>query len=129
MTLTRVKATILFVLTVGAAVSGMGFAIHQRASTTTSQKASQRRPVDVDALQKKLQAATERNNELLRERNDLRDRAVAAEISAQSYKDRNTILEKQLEDLARELRRLRATAAETLDRSKDVPDDLLQRKE
>jgi hypothetical protein len=80
-----------------------------KASTTTSLTASQRRDDDVVALRRTLKLETEKNNDLVREMNDLRDRTVAAEISAKSYKDRNTGLEEQLQDLARDLTRLRGS--------------------
>jgi RNA polymerase sigma factor (sigma-70 family) len=61
MILTRVKALVLFVLTVGVAVSGMGFAIHQRANTIARSHAaapSQAKEVtSAEALDRSLEAA------------------------------------------------------------------------
>jgi uncharacterized protein YukE len=77
--------------------------------TSASQKDVERRQVDVEKMRSILDAETKKNNELVKDMNDLRDRAVAAEIQAKSFKDINSRLENQLQDMARDVARMRAT--------------------
>jgi hypothetical protein len=80
-------------------------------TTTASLEEVKRRQADTEKMQTILKEQTDRNIELVKEKNELRDRAVAAEIQAKSYRDMNNRLEEQLQDMARDVARLRATGA------------------
>jgi len=69
-----------------------------------------RRQKDVDAMRLTLKGETDKNILLVRDNNDLRDRAVAAEIQSKSFKDMNARLESQLQEMARDVARLRTSA-------------------
>ena len=60
-----------------------------------------------------LKAETDKNIQIVKDMNGMRDRAVAAEIQASSYKDMNGRLEKQLQEIARDMARIRANAGNT----------------
>jgi hypothetical protein len=87
-----------------------------RSSDATSEASlaeTKARQTDSDKAREILKAETEKNIRLVKEMNELRDRAVAAEIQAGSYKDMNTRLERQLQEIARDMARLRASAGST----------------
>jgi hypothetical protein len=63
----------------------------------------------VDQLRKVVKDETQKNVDLVRDNNDLRDRAVAGEILAKTTQERNEELEKQVKDAERRLAQLRAT--------------------
>jgi hypothetical protein len=95
----------------------------------------ERRQRDVDAVKKSLKDEYAKTIQLTRDNNDLRDRAVAAEIQARSFKEMNTRLEGQLQEMARDVARLR-TAAPGMARSRapanplpDSVEGLVQRAE
>jgi hypothetical protein len=79
-------------------------------TVATIQQDNQRRLNDTDNLRKIVKAETEKNVQLVRDMNEMRDRAVAAEIQAKAFKDMNTRLEAQLQDMARDMTRMRANA-------------------
>jgi hypothetical protein len=79
------------------------------ASSLALQSDIQRRQDDVKKLQVMYKDELEKNNRLVKDMNDLRDRAVAAEISAKGLRERNTQLEEHLQDLARDIARVRST--------------------
>ncbi len=79
------------------------------AATLSAQEDVKRRQADNEKLREVLKSEVDRNNQLVRDMNEMRDRAVAAEISARSLKDINQRLEEQLQDLARDLTRIRST--------------------
>jgi hypothetical protein len=101
--------------------------VEYKATTTTSGEAVKRRDLDVDTMRKTLDKEVARNNELVKDMNDLRDRAVAAEINARGLKDMNARLEEQLQDLARDMARVRqttTTASGVARRTNPPPDDV-----
>jgi hypothetical protein len=79
-------------------------------TSTVFQQDNQRRLVDSDKLRQILKAETDKNIQLTRDMNEMRDRAVAAEIQARAFKDMNGRLEAQLQDMARDMTRMRANA-------------------
>src|SRR5262249_7507147 len=78
-----------------------------QASALASQEDVKRRQADVEKLRDVLRAETEKNTQLVRDMNQMRDDMVAAQISARSLKDMNVRLEEQIQDLARDLTRMR----------------------
>jgi hypothetical protein len=78
-------------------------------TATSTQEENKRRQVDVEKIRVILKAETDKNIELVKEKNELRDRAIAAEIQAKSLRDMNNRLEAQLQDMARDVARLKAT--------------------
>jgi hypothetical protein len=85
-------------------------ATNAEASAQALVKDVERRQADVDALRKTLTEETNKTIQLTKANNDLRDRAVAAEITSRSYKDMSARLESQLQDMARDMVRLRQSA-------------------
>jgi hypothetical protein len=67
--------------------------------------------IDTEKMRAILKAETDKNSQLIRETNEMRDRAVAAEIQSRSFKDMNNRLEAQLQDMARDMTRLKATSS------------------
>jgi hypothetical protein len=80
-----------------------------KAAMTVAQADVGRRQADVEKLREVLADETKRNTELVKGVNYMRDRAVAAEIESKSFKDRNGQLETQLQDVARDLARIKAS--------------------
>jgi len=81
------------------------------AATSTSQKTSELRQNDVEKIREMYSAEIKRNNDLVKSANDMRDQMVAAQITATSLRDTNKRLEEQLQDMARDLVRVRAVGA------------------
>jgi len=79
-----------------------------KAGTKIAQEDVKSRQADVEKLRDTLRLEVKRNNDLVRDINDYRDRAVAAEITSKSLRERNNSLEEQLQDLARDLARIRS---------------------
>ena len=77
------------------------------------QKETERRQADVEKMRDVLKAETGKNNLLIRDNNELRERAVGAEIEARTFKDMNKRLESELQDMARSMARMRATTGNT----------------
>jgi hypothetical protein len=75
---------------------------------TSSQSDVQRRQQDVERIREILKVETTKNTQLTRDMNDMRSEMVAAQIQARSLRDRNVALEGQLQDMARDLARLRS---------------------
>lgn len=69
-----------------------------------------RRQEDTEKMRVILKDETDKNTKLIRDTNEMRDRAVAGEIEARSFRDMNTRLEAQLQDMARDLTRLKTSA-------------------
>ena len=84
-------------------------ATQYKASMTVAQADVTRRQADVEKLREVLADETKRNTKLQEGINYMRDRAVAAEIESKSLRGRNGQLETQLQDLARDLARIKAT--------------------
>jgi hypothetical protein len=84
-------------------------ATQYKASMTVAQADVARRQADVEKLREVLAEETRRNTKLQEGINYMRDRAVAAEIESKSLRGRNGQLETQLQDLARDLARIKAT--------------------
>jgi hypothetical protein len=63
------------------------------------------RQADVDQLRKTLKDETEKNAKLVDENAHLRGEAVTAQVQAKSLKDMNLRLEKQIQDMARDMTR------------------------
>jgi len=82
-----------------------------RTAATVAQADVKRREENETNLRANLKEEVTRNNQLLVGINDMRDRAVAAEITAKSLKGRNVQLEDQLQGLSREVVRLKASGA------------------
>jgi len=76
--------------------------------TTEFQVDNNRHKADTDNLRKIVKAETDKNIQLTRDMNEMRDRAVAAEIQARAFKDMNSRLETQLQDMARDMTRIKA---------------------
>jgi hypothetical protein len=74
----------------------------------TSPEPDKPKKPDAAQLARQLKEAQARIAELLKQVNQLRDKAVAAEIQAQSYKDKVNDLERQVKKLSVELARLKA---------------------
>jgi hypothetical protein len=70
---------------------------------------NRRRQLDVDGLRKTLKEETDKTRQLTLDKNEMRDRAVAAEISVTSLKDINRRLEEQLQEMAKDVARLRTS--------------------
>lgn len=73
-----------------------------------AQKDVERRQADVEKMRDTLKAETDRNIQLVKDVNELRDRAVGAEIQAKSYRDINDRLEAKMQEMARDMARIRA---------------------
>jgi hypothetical protein len=80
----------------------------QESVAKTSLLDVERRQADAEKMRETLKAETERNILLVKEKNELRDRAVIAEIQAKSFKEIDDRLEKQLQEMARDMARLKA---------------------
>jgi len=72
-----------------------------------------RRQEEVKGLEKQLQGSLEENQKVVKEKNDLRDRATAAEIEANSVRARNTALVAQIEEFSKQLVKMRANGGST----------------
>ncbi len=70
-----------------------------------------KRQADVDRMKETLTAETKKNNDLVKLNNDYRAEMVAAQLQAQGFKDRNKQLEGQVQELAKDLTRIRANLA------------------
>jgi hypothetical protein len=68
---------------------------------------------DVEHLKGTLKKQMEANTELVTQNNTLRQEKVAADIKANTLSDRNKQMEEKLQDLARDLARLKSPAAAT----------------
>jgi len=79
-----------------------------RAMELAMQKDVGRRQDDSGILVKQLADETKKNFDLTKEMNDMRDTKIQAEIRASTLKDRNTQLEQQLQEVARDLARNKA---------------------
>jgi hypothetical protein len=77
-------------------------------TATTAQADANRRQVDTEKLRTILKAETDKNIQLVRDMNFHRDQAVAAQIKLDSVRDMNKRLEGQLQEMARDMARLRA---------------------
>jgi cell division protein FtsB len=66
-----------------------------------------RRQDEVAQMESQYKVLNDRNKELVDNNNKLRDRAVAAEIEARGTKERNGVLVTQLEDMSKELIKLK----------------------
>jgi predicted nucleic acid-binding Zn-ribbon protein len=85
-----------------------------------------RRQDDVDKMRATLKTEMTRNIDLVKDMNDLRDRAVGAEIQADTFKKMALRLEDELQKMARDMARLRANAGATTTaagRGKNPPPD------
>jgi hypothetical protein len=80
-----------------------------KTAATTAQADVARRQEDVAKLREHLKIETDRNSDLVRGVNEMRDRAVAAEIQSRSLKDINSKLEDQLQNTARDLARIKTS--------------------
>jgi hypothetical protein len=80
---------------------------------TVAQKDAERRQADVVKMRETLKAETDRNIQLVKDNNELRDWAVGAEIQAKAFRDVNNRLEAQLQEAARDMARIRANVGAT----------------
>lgn len=78
------------------------------AVTEASQQEVIRRQADVEQVRANLKSAREENVKLVLDKQNLLDRAVAAEIQMKTVKDTNERIEKQLQELTKELVRMRS---------------------
>ena len=95
-------------------------------TSTELQSDNNRHKSDTDNLRKIVKAETEKNMQLVRDTNEMRDRAVAAELQSKTFKDMNSRLEAQLQDMARDMTRFKAnagTAAGGVNRGLNPPPD------
>jgi hypothetical protein len=76
-------------------------------STEASQKEVERRQGEFETLRANLKEEREANNRLVQEKQEWRDKAVAAEIQRRSLQDTNARLEQGLQEMTKELVRLR----------------------
>jgi hypothetical protein len=76
-----------------------------------SQVEVERRQSDVVKMRDSLNSEIKKNNELVTTSNQLRDAATAAEIQAKALKERNEQVVAQLQDMARDVARLKSAAA------------------
>jgi len=97
-----------------------------RAMETAMQKDVGRRQDDSGILVKQLADETKKNFDLTKDMNDMRDAKIQAEIRASTLKDRNSQLEQQLQDVARELVRGRAAGPGGVARGANPPPDNLE---
>jgi len=79
------------------------------ATAEASQKEVDRRQADVQTLREYLKSERDSNIKLSLEKQQLLDRAVAAEIQMRSVKDANVRLEQQMQDMTKELVRMRSS--------------------
>jgi hypothetical protein len=103
-----------------------GKVLKYESTNTAYEKDNIRRQTDSEKSRVILKAETDKNIQLTRDMNELRDRAVAAEIQARAFKDMNTRLEAQLQEMARDLTRIKAnrdTAVGGANRSLNPPPD------
>jgi hypothetical protein len=81
------------------------------AQAETANKAAQadvvRRQADAEKIRETLALEINRNTDLVKKENAMRDRAVAAEIQVKSLASRNNGLEGQLQEMAKDLARLK----------------------
>jgi len=99
-------------------------AAQHEAVVKASQGEVQRRQEDFEQLRKTLQEETDRNVQVVKDANQQRDRAVAAEIQFQSVQEQNQRLVVQLEQMAKDIARIRAGGGGTATspgRSQDNP--------
>jgi hypothetical protein len=80
-----------------------------------------RRQADVEKMRETLKAETDRNVELVKEKNSLRDRAVAAEIQSTTLRDINSRLEAELQQAMKDLARIRALGGRSVARGTTNP--------
>jgi len=71
---------------------------------------AERRTADSKALRETLKTEMDKNFKLEEEKNDLRDKMVTAQIAAKTLKERNTQMETQVQDLARNLAQMKANS-------------------
>jgi len=83
----------------------------QLAVAQALQKDVERRQADAQNLRTTLKEETDKNSQLVLEKNQLRDAKVASEIQVTALVERNSQLEKKLEENARDLARMRAGAS------------------
>jgi len=80
----------------------------QEVVATTSLEDVKRRQADVEKVRETLDAETKLNTSLVKEKNELRDRAVAAEIQSKSLRDINARLEATVQEMARDMARIKS---------------------
>ena len=87
----------------------------ERAEATKTQATIevQRMTADVEHLKETLKKQMAANTELVNQNNTLRQEKVAADIKANALSDRNKQMEEKLQDLARDLARLKSPVAAT----------------
>jgi hypothetical protein len=71
------------------------------------------RQADVEKMRATLVAEVQKNIDLVKEASKDRDRATAAELEAKSFRDRNARLEGQLQEMAKDLARVKANLGAT----------------
>jgi myosin heavy subunit len=70
-----------------------------------------KRQEDVGQLRATLQSERAKNNELVKQNADLRDQATVAQIERRTVQEQNGRMEKQLQQMAKDLARMRASGA------------------
>jgi hypothetical protein len=80
---------------------------------TSSLRETELRQQDVEKLKDTLKKETDENTRLVKTSNELRDRAVSAEIQRKAVQDTNNRLEAQLQEMAREMARLKVNTSGT----------------
>ncbi len=70
-----------------------------------------KRQEDVGQLRAALQSERAKNNELVKQNADLRDQATVAQIERRTVQEQNGRMEKQLQQMAKDLARMRASGA------------------
>lgn len=83
-----------------------GYVNMERAMKTDTE----RRVLDTKVIRDTLKLEMDKNFKVEQEKNQMRDDMVTAQISAKTLKDRNTQLETQIQDLARNLAQMRANS-------------------
>jgi chromosome segregation ATPase len=78
------------------------------ANLAGSQTGNERRQEEVKAMEATLKVRDDRIRDLVDSNNQLRDRAVAAEIESKSLKDRNVLLVAKVEEMAKENVKIKA---------------------
>ncbi len=81
---------------------------HETALSTISNTEVQKRQEDVAQLRETLRRERETNNLLSKQNAELRDQATVAQIERRSVQDQNNRLEKQVQQMARDMARMRA---------------------
>jgi hypothetical protein len=100
----------------------------QDAVATASQEEVKLRQNDVEKLRTTLKEETEKNSKLVVENNKLIDQATAAQIQFRAVNETNQRLEAQLQQLARDMTRMRANlgATTTVSRGKNPPPESVE---